>query len=801
MSERSTDHDEGSGLLGSLWRFRVVLLVAALAGVAAGLAVVAVRPATYEASVRIVLDEPTRDPKTGRPSADPSRVLLNEAALLGSNETFAGAAERHGQGMTADAVRDLVTIHPSREADVITIRALGPTPDGATRLAGDVLAAGDALVGEATVAGANAELEALRRERADRSARKHQIEDALRAGGGAAAATGANGDAEASDEALHAELEAIERRLEVTAARQVELRKVAEQGANLGGLRELPDASELASLPVRPDAGRTILVWLFAGLGAGLVATWSLGSRARAVAVAAAAKDTGPPAPRPARRKVRPFRWFTPSLAVLLAGYLFFSRSFAYLTVPGLPVYPGEMVLVLGVVEAVRARKLIRARFRLTPPLKALAAFMALCAARLLVDLPTYRLDAIRDSAVWYYATYAFLVALAVSVDPTFTGRLLGWFRRILPWFLLWVPVSIVIATNPRFSTVTVPGSDTPINSFKAGDLSVLTASVVAFLWLGLERAGHLRPERRRSDLLTVVGVLALVVLTSQSRGGTLAIAAVLGTALLCCPMRLRRRVVATATAGALAVLLPLLALDVKVDTGGRELSVRQVAVNTVSLVASSAASDVEAETGLNATVSWRKEYFGAVIADSLSASHILTGQGFGPILSYRYIRNQSQAAGDAPLRNAHNSHLTILARTGVPGFLLWVILLLTWLWRVGRVALHGRSGTTDPAVAIATWTAGAVLGFCVLAATDPSLEGPQGGVWFWSLLGLGAAHAEAWRRERLAARSSPGPVPDTVPAAWPDAVAVPVPAGADPTVPLDPDPDPWAAPRAPGRS
>src|SRR5262245_43166800 len=103
MPGRWADLHEGPGLLASLWRFRVVLVAAALAGVVVGLATVVGQPVRYEASVRLVLPEPTRDARTGRPSADPIRVLLNQTALLQSQETMSRAARRHGDGMTAAA--------------------------------------------------------------------------------------------------------------------------------------------------------------------------------------------------------------------------------------------------------------------------------------------------------------------------------------------------------------------------------------------------------------------------------------------------------------------------------------------------------------------------------------------------------------------------------------------------------------------------------------------------------------------------------------------------------------------------
>jgi hypothetical protein len=54
-----------------------------------------------------------------------------------------------------------------------------------------------------------------------------------------------------------------------------------------------------------------------------------------------------------------------------------------------------------------------------------------LCGLRFVVSFPAHGNDAIRDSAIWYYGIFAFLVAGAAVCDPTFTPRLLGWYRRM----------------------------------------------------------------------------------------------------------------------------------------------------------------------------------------------------------------------------------------------------------------------------------------------------------------------------------------------------------------------------------
>src|SRR5438093_11515124 len=99
-----------------------------------------------------------------------------------------------------------------------------------------------------------------------------------------------------------------------------------------------------------------------------------------------------PEGQQPGRRGRRPFRWFTPAFALLLGGYLFFNKTFAYLHVPGTPVFIGELVLVVGIVESIHLRLPWRRLVASSPILEVLFAFMLACSVRLLVDLPRSRL-------------------------------------------------------------------------------------------------------------------------------------------------------------------------------------------------------------------------------------------------------------------------------------------------------------------------------------------------------------------------------------------------------------------------
>jgi hypothetical protein len=432
---------------------------------------------------------------------------------------------------------------------------------------------------------------------------------------------------------------------------------------------------------------------------------------------------------------------------------MFFGRPFAYLSLPGVPVYVGDMVLAVGLLEAVRTQSAIRSVVAASRPLKVLLAFMVVCGLRFVVSFPVYGFDAIRDSAIWYYGTYAFLVAAAAMSDPTFTPRLVGWYRRIIPAFFVWAPIAVILS---RMSTLGfVPGSATPINAFQPGDIALHAAIAIAFLWLGLDRAPGQTPWRPSSQLLVPFGFLALLAAGSQNRGGLLAGLCVLGVTLCCMPGRGRRRAVASGACSLAVVSLLVLLFDVRIPLKDRDLSLQQVRTNVTSVLQPSSRQVTSDKGNLQGNVNWRLDYWEAVKKDALSPSYVLNGRGFGPILAYEYGIDAPRPDRGPPLRSAHNSHLTVLARTGLPGLALWVLIWLVWIRHIVRHGLPSRRDRWAARARLSALMLAAVIGYLVNTYFDPSLDGPKGAIWIWSLMGLGAVYAAMGRSTRTINRAA----------------------------------------------
>jgi hypothetical protein len=446
------------------------------------------------------------------------------------------------------------------------------------------------------------------------------------------------------------------------------------------------------------------------------------------LATASRGRDLRPPLTSHMRGMTSP-ELYVFMLAVALCGYLFFNRPFAYLGVPGTPIFLGEILLGAGLALVFRRRSMVLPTLLRSPPLEALLLLLALGTARLLLDLPEYGLLAVRDAALLYYSLFALVVAVVLRTNPPFLDLLMTWYVRILPWFLGWAGVAVVI--NRRFSWYgpTMPGTDVAVLGFKPGDLGVHAAIGLSFVWLCC-KAPTVRAQRLRL-LATAAALGSVLIAGTTNRGAIVSAALILGGTALAAP---RHRSFAGTTLGVLLLLVALVAVtDARIDVDGREVSLPQFVENVGTLMGGEGST----EGMQQGTVRWRLSYWGEIGQDTLAGRNGPLGLGFGPNLADHY-GYQVSFDTEQRLRNAHNSHMTLLARLGLPGLALWLLFWSVW----GKSMFDGRRraapGTRQ--WRLAAWLSLSVLGMLVNAVFDPTLEGPQTALWLWTLVGIGCA-------------------------------------------------------------
>jgi Right handed beta helix region/O-Antigen ligase len=421
-------------------------------------------------------------------------------------------------------------------------------------------------------------------------------------------------------------------------------------------------------------------------------------------------------------------------LSLILFGYALIGKGFAYVGFP--PLFVGEIALLIGTAVLLRTGCFVAVLATL--PGLLLAITMAWMLMRTLPFIDVYGADALRDSVVLMYGAFAFIIIAVLLEDSSRIQTLLRYYGAFATVFVPAIPFVFAVS---RFLPDYVPklaGYGVPVLGLRAGEVSVHLAGAAAFA-LGGFRTG--------TWLWVIPLFVALAMAVTSSRAAILAFfPPVLFAALLL--GKVRHIVVILVSAA--VVLGAAYAAETIMFSGQREamrsddraFSARQFIKNTASIVGAP-------DDSLEGTKAWRLDWWNVILNDTVYGSNFWTGSGFGLNLSNEYgfpYEKDVQDRYAPPLRSPHNVHMTILARAGVPGVVLWFMFLASWLSMILKAILTAqRHGQRDWAGLFAFTTCYA-LAIIINASFDVALEGPMLGIWFWCLIGFGIGSVMTYR-------------------------------------------------------
>ena len=417
----------------------------------------------------------------------------------------------------------------------------------------------------------------------------------------------------------------------------------------------------------------------------------------------------------------RTFLW---ALGFALAGYALLGRGFAYLGVA--PLFIGEITLAVGLAAWLSRERPLAPLWSFTG--FCLALFMAMGLARLAVDLPAYGTEAIRDAVIWGYGAYAFVVAAILTREREALRTLLDRFRPLAGAVIAFGGILFAVSYTLKDGLPSLPGTDASIPGVKGGDTMVHIAGAVAFVLVGL---------RSRSWWMLPLLIVDFGLVAMKNRGGMLAFFVAMLVVLVFQSRRVR--IGRWSYLGLVGILL-LLVIDPKIELyGNRSVSLDQLTDNVRSLTGSSG------EAALEGSKEWRLAWWGDIVEYTFAGPYFLSGKGFGVNLA---TEDGYQVDEDESLRSPHNGHMTVLARMGVPAFCLWVVLQFSWGVAVLRSLLTARRRGEDGWHGVFLFLLAYWAAFMVNTTFDVFIEGPMGGIWFWTLFGVGLAAVNLYNRQ-----------------------------------------------------
>jgi hypothetical protein len=435
--------------------------------------------------------------------------------------------------------------------------------------------------------------------------------------------------------------------------------------------------------------------------------------------------------------------WLKALLFVLL-GYVLLGKGFAYL-------FLGEMLIAIGCIMFLMALRPMLIFSDSVLLLWAIFALWGVC--RTVPFLGQYRFEAVRDAALWGYGLVALLIVAFVN-RSTQISKALNAYRKFLRWFLPVVPFLLIASVTIATSLPDIPWSNgVSILHLKGGDEGVNLAAAGLFLLIFPDqRSASGKHEFKIHRMFAFVGWwMALLVVMILNRGGTVAlIVSIVFVAVL----RARQLVGKIAVLAILGVILAgflFLAVPANLHVGARTLNSSKL-VATIGSIAGGSAEG----TGHENTAKWRLLWWRNIVRETFYGPYFWTGRGFGVNLAVVDGPLGAKSEEDVALRSPHNGSMTVLARMGVPGFVIWLALNLTFVARMfmaQRLATRSRWRFWSR---LDLWILSCWLATFINMTFDVYIEGPQGGIWFWSIIGFGVAalRVQAYEARHLLTRS-----------------------------------------------
>ena len=416
--------------------------------------------------------------------------------------------------------------------------------------------------------------------------------------------------------------------------------------------------------------------------------------------------------------------WWVKFLLAYLAAITIFGKGPTYLGFP--PLFWGEMVMAVSLLLI--APWGFRAGYVALNRGLALGvvAFMALGAVLTAISFPRWRLDALRDAAMWYYGLF-FFVGLGLAARQGMADRAWRWLRVFWMASLVWNTADLLSQRRLSHWGPIIPWRGVPLffNSVhETGEHLALGALLVL-----CTTTLHGKPLWRAAMVpVALLGLGAFAI--SQGRGMRVGIASGVAAVMLLAVARRKPRfhirLAVLAAAG-----VPILAL------AGAVYADRFVSIAHLDRFEDADPADAVG------TADWRMIWWESLY-DAVVRTNPAFGLGFGESLHVYHPLLQN-LQDEFIVRSPHNFNITVLARMGFVGLALWALVLVLGIGglfrRVWRGTARGQPYTPGRHDELTFWVL-MLIATLVNSSLGVLMEGPVLGIWFWFALGFANGRA-----------------------------------------------------------
>ncbi len=415
--------------------------------------------------------------------------------------------------------------------------------------------------------------------------------------------------------------------------------------------------------------------------------------------------------------------WYVRFLLAYLAAITIIGKGPTYLGVP--PLYWGEATMGVGllfIAPWIRRTDFLRETRVLTV---AILIFLGMGGVWLVFSFPVWGMDAARDSAICYYALFYF-VGLGLAAREGMADR--AWFLLRIFWIvsLFWNTANMLSHEALSQSGPIIPGRGVHLffNSVHEGGQNLALGAWVILCTTTLSR----RPRLRLA--LGLVAFLGLAAFTaSQGRGMRIGMAAGVGGAMLLSLSPHGMPHFNTRLWKVTMVGLPLAAMVL--------IMFPERALKLAHFDRFAQAERAEGTAG------WRLVWW-ENIYDKVIHTDPAFGLGFGESL-HVYQPLLADLDEEFMVRSPHNFNVTIFARLGIVGLLVWGTIFFlgtgTLFRRIWRGSIRGQPYSPERRDELTFWLV-MLVATVVNSSFGVLMEGPVLGIWFWFALGFALARS-----------------------------------------------------------